>query len=308
MSVRVRFAPSPTGHVHIGNMRAAIFNWLYARHENGKFLLRIEDTDKERSTDEAKKTLFDAVEWLGLNYDEDVVYQSERTAQHEKAARGLEERGFAYRKECAPGEKSPLIFRIPFYYENFPYIRDAGKIAISVVPGIPVTVGHSGVKYGQLNKKNEAVTEEACLAGFSGLRLYDGNGACVFDLGEKIDAILKGRESFTLSNVAKMEYTRREVFFNDLVKGKLSKPLDNMKDLVIVRSDGFPVFHLANVCDDIEQKITHIIRGDDHVENTYRHILLFYGLNAAPKVRASANDSQPAGQAIQQEGWRCLRR
>mgnify|MGYP000726684184 CR=1 FL=1 len=286
MSVRVRFAPSPTGYVHIGNMRAAIFNWLFARHENGKFLLRIEDTDRERSTGEAKKTLFDAIEWLGLNYDEPVMYQSERTAQYLKAASELEKRGFAYRKNTDSEKNAPLVFMVPYFLGNFAYIKETQKMSVPLVPHMPVEVTRSGVKYGIVNKKGEVITEEACLAGFWGLRLINANGKCEFDLNVNVNKILSGEMIFTASNITKMEYVRREVFFKDLVKGLLSKPLDNMKDLVIVRSDGMPVFHLANVCDDIEQKITHIIRGDDHVENTYRHILLFFGLNVMPPLYA----------------------
>jgi len=101
MSVRVRFAPSPTGNVHIGNIRVAIFNWLYARHENGKFLLRVEDTDLERSTPEAIKTLLDSMAWLGLDYDEEPVYQTKQLQRHRDVAAKMIEDGFAYQKESA---------------------------------------------------------------------------------------------------------------------------------------------------------------------------------------------------------------
>jgi len=99
MKVRVRFAPSPTGHVHIGNMRAAIFNWLFARHHGGAFLLRIEDTDRERSTEEAVRTVLDAMQWLKLDFDEPALYQSTRAEAHLAAAAELEARGFAYRDD-----------------------------------------------------------------------------------------------------------------------------------------------------------------------------------------------------------------
>ena len=188
MSVRVRFAPSPTGHVHIGNIRVAIFNWLFARHEGGKFLLRVEDTDRERSTPEAIETALDALEWLGLDYDEEPVYQSTRRDAHLTAAEKLLEAGLAYKEDKGGlGKGECVVFRMP---------------------------------------------------------------------GE-------------------------DMSFHDEIKGTLCKAAVDLKDLVIVRSDGTPVFHLANVVDDIEMGITHIMRGDDHIENTYRHVALFQALGAA---------------------------
>ncbi|MEI7851085.1 MAG: glutamate--tRNA ligase [Kiritimatiellales bacterium] len=187
MTIRTRFAPSPTGHVHIGNMRAAIFNWLYARHTGGQFLLRVEDTDRERSTPEAIKTLLEAMDWLGLNVDEEPLYQSTRMDAHLAAAEKLLATGHAYKEDKGgTGQGECIIFRMP---------------------------------------------------------------------GTDIE-------------------------FTDLVKGTLKKPAADMADFVIVRSNGTPVFHLANVLDDIEQKITHVIRGDDHVENTFRHIALYKALGA----------------------------
>jgi glutamyl-tRNA synthetase len=187
MSVRVRFAPSPTGPVHIGNIRAAIFNWLHARHEGGQFLLRVEDTDRERSTPEALRILLDALEWLGINYDEPPVYQSTRTAAYQAAAEELIRRGHAYRE----------------------------------------------------NK--------------------DGKGECV---------------------MFRMPGT--DMSYKDEIKGELHKRAEDLKDFLIVRSDGHAVFHLANVVDDIEMKISLIMRGDDHVENTYRHVAMFRALGAEP--------------------------
>ncbi len=187
MTVRVRFAPSPTGHVHIGNIRAAIFNWLFARHENGKFLLRIEDTDRERSTPEAVRTVLDALQWLGLNWDEEPLYQTTQLSRHRAAAELLLSKGLAYK-------------------------QDKGGT---------------------------------------------GKGECV---------------------VFRMPGT--DMAFHDEVKGDLRKEAKDMQDFVIVRSDGTPVFHLANVVDDVTMEITHIIRGDDHVENTYRHVALFQALGA----------------------------
>ena len=188
MTPRVRFAPSPTGNVHIGNIRAAIFNWLYARHEGGKFLLRVEDTDRERSTPEAIQTLLQVMQWLGLNFDEAPVYQSAQLARHVAAAEELVRNGHAFRE----------------------------------------------------NK--------------------EGKGECIV---------------FRMPKEGKVEYT-------DLIKGTIRKKAEDTQDFVIVRSDGNPVFHLANVIDDIDMRITHIIRGDDHVENTFKHIQIFRAMGVEP--------------------------
>jgi len=187
MSVRVRFAPSPTGSVHIGNIRAAIFNWLFARHEGGKFLLRIEDTDRERHTQEAVQGILDVMDWLGLDYDEEPLYQSERRDAHLAAAEQLLNAGFAYKEDKGnTGKGECVIFRMP---------------------------------------------------------------------GE-------------------------DMAFTDEIKGDLCKKAEDLKDFVIVRSDGSPMFHLANIIDDIDMGITHIIRGDDHTENTYRHVAVYRALGA----------------------------
>ncbi len=191
MTVRTRFAPSPTGHVHIGNIRAAIYCWLFARHEGGKFLLRIEDTDRERSTPEAVKAVLDAMAWLGLNFDEEPLYQSTRTSAHLAAAEQLLSKGHAYKEDKGgTGKGEAVVFRMP----------------------------------------------------------------------------------------------GTDMSFHDEIKGELRKKAEDMKDFVIVRSDGTPVFHLANVVDDIFMNTTHVIRGDDHIENTYRHVALYQALGApAPK-------------------------
>jgi len=187
MSVRVRFAPSPTGRVHIGNIRVAIFNWLFARHEGGEFLLRLEDTDRERSTPDAVEAVLNAMNWLGLDYDEEPLYQSTRRDAHLAVAERLLGEGHAYRE-------------------------DKGRM---------------------------------------------GRGECVvFRMPEE------------------------DMSFHDEIKGTLRKGAGDVKDFVIVRSDGSPVFQLANVADDIEMKITHVIRGDDHIENTYRHVALYRALGA----------------------------
>ena len=187
MTIRTRFAPSPTGQVHIGNMRVAIYNWLFARHVGGRFLLRLEDTDRERSTAEAVQTVVDAMEWLGLDTDEPPVYQSQRREAHIHAAENLLAKGLAYKEDKGgTGRGEAILFRMP-------------------------------------------------------------------------DCAMK---------------------FHDEIKGDLHKEAADLKDFVIVRSDGSPVFHLANVVDDIFMEITHVLRGDDHVENTFRHIALYQALGA----------------------------
>ena len=190
--IRVRFAPSPTGKVHIGNIRAAIYNWLYARHTGGKFLLRVEDTDLERSTPEATQTLMDFMEWLGLDYDEPVFYQTKNVSRHLACVEKLLADGRAYKMEKTS--------------------RD-GKTGEVVMFRMP---------------------KEGTLA------------------------------------------------FDDIVKGHMEKKAEDVPDFAIVRSDGSPIFHLANVVDDIDQGVTHVIRGDDHVENTFKHLELFRALGATP--------------------------
>ncbi len=188
--IRVRFAPSPTGKVHIGNIRAAIYNWLYARHTGGRFLLRVEDTDLERSTPEAIRVLIDCMKWLGLDWDEEVFYQTGNVKRHLECVDKLLASGRAYKveKTSRDGKTGTVtMFRMP----------------------------------------KEGVIE-----------------------------------------------------FDDIVKGKMSKKAEDVQDFAIVRSDGSPIFHIANVVDDIDQRVTHVIRGDDHVENTFKHIEIFKALGA----------------------------
>ena len=122
MDFRARFAPSPTGQVHIGNIRTAIFNWLYTRHCGGEFLLRIEDTDLERSTKQAIDALFECMKWLGLDYDGEVMYQTSQSGHHKEAARELIAKGYAY--ELNPGQNgSPVLFRLPYECDSYPFVR-----------------------------------------------------------------------------------------------------------------------------------------------------------------------------------------
>jgi glutamyl-tRNA synthetase len=281
MTVRVRFAPSPTGNVHIGNIRAAIFNWLFARHEGGEFLLRVEDTDIERSTPEAIAALLEVMDWLKLDVDGETMYQTSQAQVHLDAAQRLLDQGDAYRQAKGGGEEATL-FRLPFAAEKVPGVTVVGPAEIQVHPGVPVVVSSQGVEFAGVSKKGKETPGGGALAGFKDLTILDGQGNCVFALNDHLDQVLEQGESFTFEGVDRLCFTRRQVAYTDLVKGELAKPLDSMKDFVIVRSDGSPIFHLANVCDDITQGVTHIIRGDDHVENTYRHIFLFAALGAEP--------------------------
>jgi glutamyl-tRNA synthetase len=193
MSVRVRFAPSPEGQVHIGSIHTAIFNWLFARHEGGKFLLRVEDTEQERSTPESVKAVLDALEWMKMDHDEEIVYQSAHVQAHLTSARQLIDMGLAYRSErTASGQGESVIFRMP---------------------------------------------EEA-------------------------------------------------VVFYDEIRGEIRKEAKDMTDFVIVRSSGVPVSHLAEAVDDIRMGITHVIRGNDHMEDTYKQVAICRALGAEPPVYA----------------------
>ncbi|MFW5803145.1 MAG: glutamate--tRNA ligase [Verrucomicrobiota bacterium] len=285
MSVRVRFAPSPTGNVHIGNIRVALFNWLFARHHGGAFLLRVEDTDRERSTPEAIDNLLEVMRWLQLDYDEPPFFQSEQVEAHLEAARLLQRRGAAYELGEEDGPRA-IAFRIPYHTADQPEIRDVGAAEIDVHSDQPVSVSLAGLTFAGVSKKGKPVPQAGCLAGFLDLEVLDADGAVLYRLNDELDDILVGKTAADIPGAAKLRFQRRCVVFEDRIKGELSKPLDSMKDVVIVRSDGSPVFHLANVCDDAAQQVTHIIRGDDHVENTYRHVLLFRALGMTPPTYA----------------------
>ncbi|MBN1863689.1 MAG: glutamate--tRNA ligase [Victivallales bacterium] len=280
--VRVRFAPSPTGQVHVGNIRTAIFNWLYARGTEGKFLVRVEDTDRERSTSEAVEKLFECMSWLGLDYDEEPIFQSGRLSDHVFAAERLLREGKAYKgfHEQAQGVGEPTVFKIPWETDGNPSVRTRGEVAIDVSPEEKLTIDFRGLTCSVPGKNEKPMPFSASLAGFHGLRLFSADGRMLFDMESALDGIFHECKSHEFFKVSRMTFERREVFFDDMVKGTLSKPLDTMKDLVVLRSDGSPVFHLANVCDDIAQQITCVIRGDDHIENTYRHIFLFQALSS----------------------------
>lgn len=205
--IRVRFAPSPTGFFHIGSARTALFNWLYARHSNGRFILRIEDTDKARNTEEALRVLLDGMRWLGLDWDE-----------------GPEVGG-----DYGPYFQSE---RQPIYDEYLKKLQAAG-------------------------------------------RTYEKDGAIWFKLcGERY----KVYDDFKKAEVEKVK--TEPVIIDDAVRGRVERREE--MDFVIVRKDGSPVFHFVNVVDDITMGITHVIRGEDHLSNTSKHVELFkaFGVEA----------------------------
>ena len=213
--VRTRFAPSPTGYLHIGGARTALFNWLYARHCKGVFILRIEDTDMIRSTDESTQAILDAMTWLGMTWDEGPYFQAGRVDKHRETVRKLIGEGKAYYCVCTPEE-----------------LEEKRKRALSE---------------GRKPK-------------------YDG--ACRDkNLGRTAGAVVRFRCPQTGVTVV-----------HDLIKGPVHFNNEELDDLVIERSDGYPTYNFAVVVDDAQMGITHVIRGDDHLNNTPRQILLYEAL------------------------------
>ncbi|MFH1279766.1 MAG: glutamate--tRNA ligase [Candidatus Eisenbacteria bacterium] len=220
--VRVRFAPSPTGYLHVGGARTALFNWLYARKRGGVFVLRIEDTDKERSSEEMVGYILDGMKWLGLDWDEGPYFQGERVEEHRKAALGLLETGCAYHCFCSAAEAEKLR-------EESMAARSSGAVRCGCRDLSP----EEGKKRGE--------TEPFAV------RFRTPSG------GETVE-------------------------FEDLVFGKNVKAAEDIEDFVLLRSDGSPVYHMGVVADDAEMRITHVIRGQDHLSNTPKQILLYRAL------------------------------
>ncbi|MDZ7641185.1 MAG: glutamate--tRNA ligase [Desulfurivibrio sp.] len=225
--IRVRFPPSPTGYLHIGGARTAIYNWLFVRKHGGKMVLRIEDTDAERSTEESIQGIIDGLEWLGVDWDEGPYFQSEYSAEHLAAAQQLLAAGEAYKCFCSKEEL-------------------------------------------------EARREAAAAAKAD----YRYNGAC----RELSAAEVAAKEAAGLPYVVRFKVPRGEgaVAFNDLVYGGIERAYRDIEDFVIVRSNGKPLYLLCNVVDDIRDRISHIIRGQDGLANTPRQILLYRALGAQP--------------------------
>lgn len=228
--VRVRFAPSPTGYLHIGSARTALFNWLYARHVGGKFLLRIEDTDLQRSTEESTRSIIEGLEWLGLDYDEEIVFQSDNADKHRAAALRLLEEGKAYRDFTPKEERSDANIKQDI----------AERARMQATEGV--------------NPRNNPFRELP---------------------KEDSDARANAGEPFAVRLKVAVE---GKTSFEDAVFALQERDHSEIEDLVLLRSDGHPLYNLAVVCDDIEMGITHIIRGQDHLTNTHKQILIYEAL------------------------------
>jgi len=221
-SPRVRFAPSPTGFLHVGSARTFIFNWLYARHNGGTMVLRLDDTDVERNTEASVQSIFEGLKWLGLDWDEEYK-QSERLDLHRRAAEAMFAKGLAYRD---------------------------------------FTPAHAG-------DDNQSGAQGAWLCNPSMRDLSREEG----------DRRAKAGEPFALRyRVPRGE--GRSLRFVDGVYGAQSKLADEVEDFALLRSDGMPTYHLASCVDDADLRISHIIRGQDHLTNTFKHLLIFEGLDA----------------------------
>ena len=229
--VRVRFPPSPTGYLHIGGARTAIVNWLYAKKHNGKLILRIEDTDAERSTKESIQGIIDGLNWLGIDWDEGPYFQTEFKKDHAQAAAKMLAEGNAYKCFCSKET---------------------------------------------LEKKREAA-----LAAKKDVK-YDGT--CRHLSPEEIS----DREAQGIPSVVRFKTPQKEggVSYDDKVLGTITRSYSDIEDFVIVRSNGKPLYLLCNVVDDIRDRISHVIRGQDHLTNTTRQILLYNALGALPPVFA----------------------
>ena len=221
MSVIVRFAPSPTGFLHIGGARTALFNWLFARHHGGKFLLRIEDTDRVRSTPEAVSAIIDGLDWLGLGWDGEIVHQFERAPRHAEIARQLLAEGRAYYCYCTPAELDTMRERARAERRSVRYDgtwrdRNPSEAPPGVAPAIRLKAPQQG--------------------------------------------------STTI---------------RDLVQGEVTVANGELDDLIILRADGTPTYNLSVVVDDHDMGITHVIRGDDHLNNAFRQKQIYDALGWA---------------------------
>lgn len=223
--IRVRIAPSPSGYLHVGTARTAVYNWLFAQKQKGKFVLRIEDTDLARSSDEMVKEIIDSLLWLGLKWDEGPFYQSQRMPLYQKSAQKLLENKKAYFCYCTPEElqakrEEAQKKKIPWKYDRKCYF---------------------------LSEEEKKNLEQK---GFSkAIRLFVPEG---------------------------------KTFFHDIVYRDLEKENKNIEDLVLLRSDGRPTYNLACVVDDLEMKISQVIRGNDHLPNTFKQILIYQALGETP--------------------------
>ena len=223
-AVVTRFAPSPTGLLHIGGVRTALFSWLYARHHGGRFILRVEDTDRERSTDEAVQVILDGMKWLGLDADEGPYYQSRRMDRYREVLGQMLEGGHAYRCYCTRAELEEMRAR-------------------------------------QLAAKQKP--------------RYDGRCRDLREERPGVDAVIRFRNPL-----------EGEVVVDDQVHGRVVFQNSELDDLIIARSDGTPTYNFCVVVDDSDMGVTHVIRGDDHLNNTPRQMNMLRALGATLPVYA----------------------
>jgi glutamyl-tRNA synthetase len=226
---RVRFAPSPTGYLHVGGARTALFNWLYARQNGGVFVLRIEDTDRDRSSDEMSAAILDGMRWLGLDWDEGPYHQADGLSRHQDDVRRLIESGRAYHCFCSVEE---------------------------------------------LQARREAAERE----GGEGAFRYDRRCAAIDP-----DLIRVRLAAGDVSTV-RFQVPEGETAWDDAVHGPTRFRNEDLDDFIVLRSDGTPVYNLAVVSDDVAMRITHVLRGDDHISNTPRQLLLYRALGAPEPV------------------------
>src|SRR5580692_2323752 len=224
MTVVTRFAPSPTGLLHIGGVRTALFCWLYARHRHGKFILRIEDTDRERSTEEAVQVILDGMQWLGLDPDEGPYYQTQRFDRYRAVLAQMLEQGEAYRCYCTKAELEAM-------------------------------------REQQLARKEKP--------------RYDGRCRERTEPRPDVAPVIRYKNPLLGA-----------VVVDDLVHGRVVFENAELDDLIIARSDGNPTYNFCVVVDDMDMGITHVIRGDDHLNNTPRQINMLRSLGATPPVYA----------------------
>jgi glutamyl-tRNA synthetase len=232
MTVRVRFAPSPTGYLHIGAARSALFNWLYAQKTGGKFLLRIEDTDLQRSTDESTRSIIEGLDWLGLHFDEEMVFQSANADKHRAAANKLVDEGKAYRDFTPKAQRDDSSVK-----QNI-----ADRARAHAAEGVDPRSN----EYRDLSK-------------------------------DESDRRAAGGEPFAVRLKIAWE---GKTHFEDIVYGPQERAYSAIEDLVLLRSDGHPLYNLSVVIDDNEMRITHVIRGQDHLTNTHKQVLLYEALGA----------------------------
>ena len=237
-SVRVRFAPSPTGYLHVGGARTALFNYLFAKHTGGTFILRIEDTDRNRFVEGALKEIYDSLKWLGLSWDEGPevggnhgpYVQSERLELYKKHAQALLDKDLAYRCFCTPQR-----------LEEVRLAREKAKM----------------------------------------LTGYDRH--CRDLSKDEVKKNLDEGKSFVVRLKIPAD---RIVVFNDMIRGSIEYKSEVLDDLVLLKSDGFPTYHLANIVDDHEMEISHVLRGDEWIASTPRHILLYEAFSWTPPAFA----------------------